>query len=185
MAKVSFCVQTWGNTIDYRFLSNLNRLNRPKMKCKRSRLNRRFNRDWRLLSRMNLEIFTLQYLRWIAVVVVGFPLIIVCYSYVLGFRGGYLLVCVVKIHIVQGQAQRLWLILVLFQLAFLLAARSNVVSLVWWDVATKIVFCLKTGWHVGNRKAGHYEKRCSFIYIYIYMCSEWTYECKWRSRLCI
>jgi len=40
----------------YSFLSNRNRLNWPKMKC--NRLHCHFNRNRRLLSRLNLEIFT-------------------------------------------------------------------------------------------------------------------------------
>jgi len=47
--------------IDYSFLSNRNRLNWPKMKCDRNRLHCQFNRNRRLLSRLNLEIFTLHH----------------------------------------------------------------------------------------------------------------------------
>jgi len=47
--------------IDYCFLSNRNRLNWTKVKCNRNRFNYQFNRNRRLLSRLNLEIFTLHH----------------------------------------------------------------------------------------------------------------------------
>ena len=67
--------------IDYNFLSNRNRLNWPKMKC--NRLHCQFNRNRRLRSRLNLEIFTLLHCAlnlgcggWVSF------FIMVCYGYV-------------------------------------------------------------------------------------------------------
>jgi len=127
--------QTWGNcnrqswsiTIDHSFFSNRNRLKWPKMKC--NRLHCQFNRNRRLISRLNLEIFTLHHCvmnhscgSWVS------SFIIICYGCVSGkaiypstwfksrqSRGK---------HSISNKSR------LCFQLAFRLAARSNVVSLV-------------------------------------------------------
>ena len=69
--------------IDYIFLSNRNRLNWPKMKC--NRLHCQFNRNRRLISRLNLEIFPQHHSAlnhgcggWVS------SFIIVCHGYVSG-----------------------------------------------------------------------------------------------------
>ena len=90
--------------IDYnrlQFLSNRNRLNWPKMKCNRDRLHCQFNRNRRLLSRLNLEIFTLHHCAmnrgcgsWVS------SFIIIYYGYV-AWEAIY--PCAIKIQIVQGR----------------------------------------------------------------------------------
>ena len=147
--------------IDYSFLSDRNRLSWPKMKCNRSRLNRQFNRNRRLLSRSNLVISPYYItVRWTAVVVAEFPPLS---SFGMVMFQGRLFVRLCGLNPDSSGASTAFGANSSFvpAIAFLMTAWSNAVSLF-----------LKTGSHFGNRIAGHYEERCSY-HLYIFRLNVW------------